>query len=61
MKVRVLFGQRAGDVVDYPVHIARRLLADGRAVSPETDVTVAAPTEAVTSTVAPGVQRRRRS
>jgi hypothetical protein len=54
MRVRVLSGPKAGEVVDSPVRIARLLLADGRAVPPEVDVTVAPEVVAVTSTL-PGV------
>lgn len=35
MKVRILIGRRAGEVLDFPVPVARRLLAEGQAVMPE--------------------------
>lgn len=47
MKVRVL---STGGLVDFSVPEASRLLANGRAVLPDVDVTVPAPVEAVTST-----------
>jgi hypothetical protein len=59
MRVRVLFGRQAGDVVDYPVHTARRLLDEGRAVLPEVSVVVAPEVQAVTTT-APNVWRRKK-
>lgn len=37
MLVRVLFGSRSGEVCDFLPSEARAMLADGRAVLPETD------------------------
>lgn len=50
MKVRVLDGRYAGEVRDFAPATARMLIARGRAVLPEVDVTLPAPVEAVTST-----------
>lgn len=40
MEVRSLIGAYAGQVRDFPVHIARQLLANGRAAPVEVDLGV---------------------
>ena len=43
MEVRALIGAYAGQVRDFPPHIARQLLADGRAAPVEVELAAAAP------------------
>lgn len=42
MRVVVQFGSRAGEVTDFPVPVARAMLADGRARPVHDDVSVVA-------------------
>lgn len=43
MLVRLTFGSRAGEVVDFLPHEAQAMLADGRAVRPDVAPTVVSP------------------
>jgi len=52
MLVRLQFGSRVGEVVDFPPHEARAMLADGRATEPD-----AAPVDRLPTPLA-AVERR---
>lgn len=64
MLVRMAFGSRVGEVVDFLPHEARAMLADGRATRVEEPSdrlpTPSSPVEARVDRVAPAVKARRR-
>lgn len=58
MLVRLAFGSRAGEVVDFLPHEARAMLADGRAVLPDSVPVVTATVAARTDRGMPQGKRR---
>lgn len=63
MRVRVLYGRNAGEIVDLPYVVARANLEQGRALLPDAapvSLTVAPPVEAATITAGVDLPRPKR-